>query len=164
MKFYKLNGKIPEQCSTEEYAFWESITNRRIAEDKFDGIIVSTVFLGLDHQFGSGQPILFETCIFNGDRDGEITRYYTFDEAWAGHKKIVASLQEPIGLRLCPNLPCAGMEYCIHSTPHNIRDDCKKTGGTFNCSGCVPYGDQEYPKTSEKVNDKRTCRRLHLRK
>lgn len=162
MNYYKLVDKNPVRCTLEDFGFWEAISERRVAFTKLNGVDVSTVFLGLDHQFGSGEPILFETCIFGGNRDGEITRYHTFQDALKGHEEIVKSLTESIGLRLCPNLPCAGMEYCIHSTPHNMREDCKKTGGTFHCSGCKPYGEQEYPVT-EKINDKRNCRRIHLR-
>lgn len=136
MKYYKLVDKKPVKCTVEDFGYWASINERRVAFTKLNDVNVSTVFLGLDHQFGSGEPILFETCIFGGDRDQEITRYHTFQEALKGHEEIVKSLTESIGLRLCPNL---------------------------HCSGCKPYGEQEYPVT-EKINDKRNCRRIHLRK
>ena len=53
------------------------------------GSDVSTVFLGLDHQWGSGSPLLFETMIFGGDMDGYQERYSTWDEAVNGHAKVV---------------------------------------------------------------------------
>jgi hypothetical protein len=42
-----------------------------------DGNIgISTVFLGLDHRhFGDGPPLLFETMVFGGSRDG--TMYHS---------------------------------------------------------------------------------------
>ena len=51
---------------------------------------VSTVFLGLDHSFGGGRPVLFETMSFIG-MDGEewFDRYCTWEEAEAGHARIV---------------------------------------------------------------------------
>ena len=49
---------------------------------------VSTVFLFLNHRFGPGSPLWFETT--TRDRDGEwgeeCERYATWDEAEAGHK------------------------------------------------------------------------------
>lgn len=50
---------------------FEDTESRRIARDVMpDGRVVSTVFLGLDHSFGSGgPPLLFETMIFPSDKD-----------------------------------------------------------------------------------------------
>lgn len=52
-------------------------------------IDVSTVFLGLDHRFGEGPPLLFETMVFGGPLDQECERYTTWDEAIAGHEVMV---------------------------------------------------------------------------
>jgi len=52
-------------CGLLEWAaFFENNANRRVAEDRFDGVYVSTVFLGLNHRFGYGEPLIFETMIF----------------------------------------------------------------------------------------------------
>lgn len=60
-----------------------------------DGMVeVSTVWLGLDHQFGEGPPLIFETLIFGGDRDGEVRRYSTKEEALAGHLHAVNEIQQ----------------------------------------------------------------------
>ena len=48
---------------------------------------ISTVFLGLDHAFGSGPPILWETMIFGGLLDEFQERYATKAEALAGHQQ-----------------------------------------------------------------------------
>lgn len=64
------------------------VSNRKVASNEFDGVIVSTVFLGLDHSFGGETPILFETLVFNGPMDGEMERYTTWDEAEIGHAKM----------------------------------------------------------------------------
>lgn len=50
---------------------------------------VSTIWLGLDHSFGGGQPIIFETLVFDGPLDGEGDRYSTLAEAEAGHARWV---------------------------------------------------------------------------
>lgn len=58
-----------------------------------NGARVSTVFLGLDHNFGSGgPPILWETMIFNVETEDGYQfqeRYSTREEAIAGHAAAV---------------------------------------------------------------------------
>lgn len=50
-----------------------------------DGVRISTVFLGLDHSFGDGPPLLFETMIFNGPHDGYCERCSTWEQAEEQH-------------------------------------------------------------------------------
>ena len=131
--YYKLdkdNNVI--HTSMEEYGRWmeeegnkrvggkDGDIRRRVAKDSLDGVWeVSTVFLGLDHAFGDGPPVLFESMIFwkeneyektTGDHIGEYKvdpltyttsdhplhnwekRYHTWDEALDGHKEIVQHL------------------------------------------------------------------------
>jgi hypothetical protein len=54
----------------------------------FKKVCVSTVFLGLDHNFlRTGPPVLFETMIFGVPFVSEWQRRYcTWDEAVDGHK------------------------------------------------------------------------------
>ncbi|HVL13455.1 MAG TPA: hypothetical protein VM529_12890 [Gemmata sp.] len=54
-----------------------------------DGVYVSTVFLALNHSFGSGPPALFETMIFGGSHDYYQERYATAEEAREGHRRAV---------------------------------------------------------------------------
>ena len=54
---------------------------------------VSTVFMAIDHQFGDGPPLLFETMIFGGDSSDHQQRYPTWDEAAEGHDEAVAFLR-----------------------------------------------------------------------
>lgn len=63
---------------------------RRVAVDRIGDIKVSTVFLGLDHNYGRGAPILYETMIFGGAHDGYQDRYHTRDQAVAGHAHAIA--------------------------------------------------------------------------
>jgi hypothetical protein len=57
-----------------------------LAEDQIGEVCISTVFLGLDHQFGDGPPLLWETMIFGGEHDQYQERYSTREEALAGHQ------------------------------------------------------------------------------
>lgn len=57
---------------------------------------ISTVYLGIDHSFGLGKPLYYETMIFpNGSWD-EIycTRYETEEEAIEGHREAIEWLAE----------------------------------------------------------------------
>ncbi len=55
---------------------------------------VSTVWLGLDHRFGNGPPLIFESMVFGGPYDQYQERYSTEEEALAGHIRIVEALQK----------------------------------------------------------------------
>lgn len=85
-----------------EWAHWMESGNRRVAEDHVGLYRVSTVFLGLDHNFhrvfyGDGPPIVFETMVFMGlgeVRDEE--RCSTWDEAIAQHERIVTRLKREL--------------------------------------------------------------------
>ena len=51
---------------------------------------VSTVFLGMDHNFfRDGPPILWESMVFGGPLDGEQERYATYHNAAQGHEAMV---------------------------------------------------------------------------
>lgn len=57
---------------------------------------VSTVWLGIDHNFsGDGPPLIFESMIFGDDDELEIRRYATWEEARVGHEELVQSLSGP---------------------------------------------------------------------
>ena len=57
-------------------------------------VLISTVFLGIDHNWGLGDPILWETMIFGGPHHGYSERYTSRDEAIAGHAEAVAMVRE----------------------------------------------------------------------
>jgi hypothetical protein len=61
-----------------------------------DGIIVSTVWMGLDHGFGREGHLIFETMVFPKDasEDRLCHRYTTEAAAIADHDQIVAALGE----------------------------------------------------------------------
>lgn len=87
-KYILVNGK-PEMCSSLfKWAQWfEKAEGRIVAQDTVGDVRISTVFLGLDHSFGSGPPLLWETMIFGGEHDQYQERYSTLDDAMTGHAK-----------------------------------------------------------------------------
>lgn len=63
--------------------------NLRVAESYIRDFWISTVFLSLDHGFGSPVPIVFETMILKGHRWlGFQDRYATGKKAAAAHVKL----------------------------------------------------------------------------
>jgi len=76
---------------------------RRIGFDELgNGYRVSTVWLGLDHRFGSGSPLFFETMVFEDGSWSEVDcdRYGSEEDALIGHAAMVAKWtekQRPIG-------------------------------------------------------------------
>lgn len=65
----------------------------RVAREEYpDGSYISTVFLGLDHGWGS-LPLLFETMVFGGPCDGDQERCTTWKQAEAQHAEVVARVK-----------------------------------------------------------------------
>jgi hypothetical protein len=69
---------------------------KRVAEDTVGDVWVSTIWLGLNHNwYPSGVPLLFETMLWRGTeivRDP--TRYHSEEAALAGHRAIVNELRQ----------------------------------------------------------------------
>ena len=89
---YILRDKRPEQVfDLMEWARAMQNVDRQVARTEVGDVTISTVFLGLDHDFtGFGPPILFETMIFGGEHDQYQDRYSSWSEAEAGHLRAVA--------------------------------------------------------------------------
>lgn len=92
-QYYILVDRVPFAVDVMTWAKWfENFDNRKIGDDEItERCHVSTVFLGLDHSFGQGDPVLFETMIFGGPLDGEQRRYRTYSEAERGHAEAVTA-------------------------------------------------------------------------
>ena len=77
------------------WAQWYETADRRVGREAFeDGVVVSTVFLGLDHSWGERGPRhIFETMVFGGPFDQETERYATWAQAEAGHAAMVRRIE-----------------------------------------------------------------------
>ncbi len=98
-KYILINKKPVKEKDLLTWARRFEKANRQVAYDVFpsnnENIRVSTVFLGIDHNFsGTGKPILFETMIFGGKHDGYQERYSTWKEAVKGHTKALEKLKD----------------------------------------------------------------------
>lgn len=83
------NGQVHEEPDILKWGAWYSTAERHIGDDTIGNVRISTVFLGIDHQWMNGPPLLFESMVFGGEHDGYQERYHTRDEAIAGHQRLV---------------------------------------------------------------------------
>jgi hypothetical protein len=86
--FYILEDRIPVPVPMEDWA--ERYENRRlwrVAETIEHDVRVSTVFLGMDHRFGDGPPLLFETMTFKAGDERDQRRCSTWDQAEKMHAR-----------------------------------------------------------------------------
>jgi hypothetical protein len=98
--YYILIDKVPVAVDLKTWDTWFEKTQtsgdtRRVNQTVVNKrCSVSTVFLGLDHNFsGTGDPILFETMVFGGPLDGGMRRCSTWKQAEAMHDAAVAEVQ-----------------------------------------------------------------------
>lgn len=98
LRYYKLDkDKNAIPCSLYEWAeqLEEMVNsdNKQVAADTIDGKLISTIWLGLNHNFFyDGDPHIFETMVFTEKYGGQeiyCERYSTWQEAEEGHKHAV---------------------------------------------------------------------------
>jgi hypothetical protein len=92
---YTLVGQTPVlESDVIKWAEWFETADRVVAQTEIGATLVSTVFLGLDHQLGDGPPVLFETALFtDGEPEGARRRCATWDQAEAQHRQVVAEIR-----------------------------------------------------------------------
>lgn len=98
MKVYVLDehGEPMPELDLHKWAAWfeTSGEKRRVANTEIGSVHISTVFLGLDHNYGKGPPLLYETMIFGGEHDGYQTRGSTRVHALKMHQDAVKLVKE----------------------------------------------------------------------
>ena len=93
--YYRLEGHEPVAVADGlEWAVFFETADRTVARDAVGPVEVSTVFLGIDHRWGEGLPLLFETMVFGGPLDGEQVRSATWADAVAGHAQMLQRVKE----------------------------------------------------------------------
>lgn len=91
--YYVLFGRTPVPAPFEIYIRLQAQekTKRIVRQETVRGAFVSTVFLGLNHAWGPGPPMIFETMIFwHDERCEHQTRCSTWEEAEIEHRIAVA--------------------------------------------------------------------------
>ena len=94
--YYRLDGHDVVAATRSEFSRqFEDADLRRVASDYVGDVHVSTVFLALDHSFSGGPPLVFETMVFGLSDDTDYQwRYETWDQAVAGHARVLAAVRE----------------------------------------------------------------------
>lgn len=90
--WYILDGHTPVASDPTAWAIWFEANQdtRVVRQEKVNGAAISTVFLGIDHSYGDGPPILFETMIFGGEHNDYQDRCSTWKQAEAMHETACA--------------------------------------------------------------------------
>ena len=92
---YRLDQhRTPVPCSMETWGEWFTNVDRQTALTKIGHICVSTVFMAIDHNFGDGRPLLWETMVFGGELNDQQWRYSTEEEAKKNHDRIVQEIKD----------------------------------------------------------------------
>lgn len=88
--YYDKDGK-PITDTLEWAKKFEDREYRKVGYTKLTNtVLVSTVWLGLDHDFlEEGAPIIFETMVFVDGTCTDQKRYSTLEQAKEGHRKLV---------------------------------------------------------------------------
>lgn len=74
---------------------WMQTGNRKVKVAQVGESKVSTVFLGLDHNWGDGPPTLWETMVFGGLMDQELDRCSgSREQAEAMHERMVEKVRQ----------------------------------------------------------------------
>lgn len=96
MELYILDGHTPVPVEDIlEWSKWCATAKRHVGDTKVGDIRVSTVFLGINHGWGEGEPILFETMIFGSEKMKDYCeRYATWEEAEDGHLRAVRLVKD----------------------------------------------------------------------
>ena len=98
-KYYRLEGHkgVPCDLMTWARAFEFSNPSHIVAKTDVGDSRVSTVFLGLNHNyFDDGPPLIFETMIFGSSLDQYLERCSTWEEAEAQHAVAVQKAKEAL--------------------------------------------------------------------
>ena len=90
------DGETPIKC--DDILTWgrwfENFENRIVKQESIGDKWVSTVFLGLDHRFGNGLPLVWETMVFHDKKGVEMDRCGgNRDQALAMHEAMVARME-----------------------------------------------------------------------
>ncbi len=89
-KYILDNRKAVPVSDLMTWVTWFEKAERHVANTKIGDVRVSTVFLGMDHSFGDGPPLLFETMIFGGEHNEFQERCSTWEQAEAMHERALS--------------------------------------------------------------------------
>jgi len=88
-----LYDKEGKPISMEQWSkLFEDKRYQILKQTQIGPLLVSTVWLGIDHSFGEHPPLIFETMIFGTDEE-EIWRYASEEQALAHHDELCEQIR-----------------------------------------------------------------------
>ena len=91
---------VPERSATRWAEWLETAPNRVLKRDALpDGVVVTTMFMGVNLTAAEFPPVLWETMIFGGAHHGHHERYMTRRTALQGHRAAVTLAREALATR-----------------------------------------------------------------
>lgn len=148
-RYYRLSedGKTPVALEGDEAVLANAEIGLCLARTGFNGnfetteptIQISTIFLAINHQYGDGPPILFETMIFGGIWREYQERYSTYDKAMKGHARAVRLvINERIYTRLAKLRECDISD--VIDVPYFAAADCLREAGEIEMADEIISG------------------------
>jgi hypothetical protein len=92
MKYFLNADKTYREADLIEWAEQLQNMDRHVGNNMIEGHHVSTVWLGLEHGFMGGEPLVFETMIFSEHEPRThiyLDRYSSWDKAVQGHEEAI---------------------------------------------------------------------------
>jgi hypothetical protein len=83
------DGRTAQPARGAAWDEWYRTAERRVHQTRVGRVVLSTVFLGIDHTFGLGRLELWETTVFKPTGVEVAGRYATYDDAVRGHGQCV---------------------------------------------------------------------------
>jgi hypothetical protein len=140
MNYILVGQSVVPEPDVEAWAQWFDNNERIVNRTNVGPHLVSTVFLGLDHNFGrQGPPLLFETMVFqSGDPKSEALaqqRCSTWLEAETQHHRIVDEWKR--------KLPLLPIEHAIDllktARIHGVCRECGHHTALDYCRSCDDF-------------------------
>jgi len=84
------NGVVTEEPDMNRWMIWCAKNESHVNLTKVAEYTISTIFLGIDHNFSSeGPPVVFETMLFGENLNEKMVRTSTLKEAKQCHRDAV---------------------------------------------------------------------------
>lgn len=97
MKHYVLKDRQAVPATLEEWSRFLMSPDRVVGYWVMESLLISTVFLGIDHNWSDeGPPLLYETLVFGGPMDRHMERTSTWAEAEQTHERVCREVRQRV--------------------------------------------------------------------
>ena len=89
MFFTEVDGAPMEEPDVDRWLLWRRCANRVVDQTTIGGVMVSTVFMGINFRCSDGPPLLYETTVFGGIYNMDKKLSETRAQALVAHRQAV---------------------------------------------------------------------------